>query len=79
MDLGIELEEGKGLLVKKIYALCQDELRELWNYLRQNEQRGWIRETYADGGSLIMFVKKKDGKLRLCVDYRALNHVTNKD
>jgi len=50
VDLGIELEEGKGLLVNKIYALSQDELRELWNYLRQNEQRGWIRETYADGG-----------------------------
>jgi len=79
VDLDIKLEEGQGLLVKKIYALSLDELEELWNYIKQNEERGWIRETYSDGGSPIMFVKKKDGKLRLCVDYRALNYVTKKD
>ena len=60
VDLDIKLEEGQGLLVKKIYALSQDELEELWNHIRQNEQRGWIRETYFDGESPIMFVKKKD-------------------
>jgi len=79
VDLEIKLQEGEGLLIKKISALSQDELKELWNYIKQNEERGWIRETYSDGGSPIMFVKKKDGKLRLCVDYRALNHVTKKD
>jgi len=79
VDLDIKLEEGQGLPVKKIYALSQDELEELWNYIKQNEERGWIRETYSEGGSPIMFVKKKDGKLRLCVDYRALNYVTKKD
>jgi len=79
VDLDIKLEEGQGLPVKKIYALSLDELEELWNYIKQNEERGWIRETYSHGGSPIMFVKKKDGKLRLCVDYRALNYVTKKD
>jgi len=79
VDLDIKLEEGQGLPVKKIYALSQDEQEELWNYIKQNEERGWIRETYSEGGSPIMFVKKKDGKLRLCVDYRALNYVTRKD
>jgi len=79
VDLDIKLEEGQGLPVKQIYALSQDELEELWNYIKQNEEREWIRETYSDGGSPIMFVKKKDGKLRLCVDYRALNYVTKQD
>jgi len=79
VDLEIKLEEGEGLAIKKIYALSQDELKELWSYIKQNEERGWIRETYSDTGSPIMFVKKKDAKLRLCVDYRALNHVTQKD
>jgi len=79
VDLDIKLEEGQGLPVKKIYALSQDEREELWNYIKQNEERGGIRETYSDGGSSIMFVKKKNGKLRLCVDYRALNYVTKKD
>jgi len=69
VDLEIKLEEGEGLAIKKIYALSQDELKELWSYIKQNEERGWIRETYSDGGSLIMFVKKKDGKLRLCVEF----------
>jgi len=63
VDLEIKLKEGQGLPIKKIYALSQDELKELWNYIKQNEERGWIRETYSDGGSPIMFVKKKDGKL----------------
>ena len=79
VDLNIELEEGQGLPRKKIYALSEEELEELYEYVEQNEARGWIREVHTDGGSPIMFVKKKDGKLRLCVDYRALNHVTKKD
>ena len=79
VDLDMKLEEGQGLPVNKIYALSQDELEELWKYIKQNEERGWIQETYAEGGSLIMFVKKKDGKLRLCVDYGALNDITKKD
>jgi len=79
VDLDIKLEEGQGLPVKKIYALSLDELEELWNYIKQNAERGWIGETYSDGGSPIMFVTKKGGELRLCVDYRALNYVTKKD
>jgi len=79
VDLEIKLEEGEGIPIKKIYALSQDELKELWGYIKQNEERRWIRETYSEEGSPIMFVKKKDGKLRLCVNYRALNHVTKKD
>jgi len=79
VDLDMKLEEGQGLPVKKIYALSQDELEELRNYIKQNEEQGWIRETYSDGGSPFMFVKRGDGKLQLCVDYRALNYVTQKD
>jgi len=60
VDLDIKLEEGQGLPVKKIYALSQDDLEELWNYIKQNEEQGWIRETNSDGESPIMFVKKKD-------------------
>jgi len=59
VDLDIKLEEGQGLPVRKIYALSQDELEELWNYIKQNEELGWIRETFSNGGSPIMFVKKR--------------------
>ena len=79
VDLEIEIEEGKRLPIKKIYPLGARELEELSRYIRTNEQRQWIRESFTDGGSTIMFVKKKDGKLQLCVDYRELNNITKKD
>ena len=69
VDLEIEIEEGKKLPLKKIYPLGAKELEELGEYIQMNKQRKWIRDSFADGGSPIMFVKKKDGKLRLCVDY----------
>jgi len=79
VDLGIELEEGKMVPPKKIEALSYDQLEELHRYIKQNEERGWIRRVKSGRASPIMFVKKKDGKLRLCADYRALNEVTKKD
>ena len=79
IDLGIDLEEGKTVLIKQIYALSYDQIEALHRYLKQNEQRVWIRRVKTGRASPIMFVKKKDGKLRLCVDYRALNEITKKD
>jgi len=79
IDLGIDLEEGKTVSIKKIYALSSDQLQELDRYIKQNEDRGWIRRVKSGRASPIMFVKKKDGKLRTCADYRALNEVTKKD
>jgi len=79
IDLGIDLEEGKTGPIKKIYALSYDQLQELHRYIKQNEDRRWIRRVKSGRGSRIMFVIKKDGKLRLCADYRALNEVTKKD
>ena len=77
--MGIDLEEGKTVRIKKIYALSYDQIEELHRYLKQNEKRGWIRQVKTGRASPIMFVRKKDGKLRLCVDYRALNEITKKD
>jgi len=79
IDLGIEREEGKTVPIKKIYALSYDQLPELHRYIKQNEDRGWIRRVKSGRASPIMFVKKKDCKLRLCADYRALNEVTKND
>jgi len=79
MDLGIDLEEGKAVPIKKIYAFSYDQLEELYRYIKPKENRGWIRRVKSGRASPIMFVKKKDGKLRLCADYRALNEVTKKD
>ena len=79
VDLGIELKKGKQVPLKKIYPLGYDQIDELHRYIKQNEARGWIQKMRTGRVSTIMFVKKKDGKLRLCVDYRALNEITKKD
>jgi len=79
IDLGIDLEEGKTVPIKKIYALSYDKLQELHRYMKQNENRRWICRVKSGRASPIMCVKKKDGKVRLCADYRALNEVTKKD
>jgi len=62
-----------------MYALSYDQLEELHRYIKQNEDRGWIQKVRLGRALPIMFVKKKDGKLRLCADYRGLNKVTKRD
>jgi len=48
-------------------------------YLEVNEKWGWIRASTSPAGAPIHSVKKKDGGLCLCVDYRQLNEITIKD
>src|SRR5258707_12023258 len=62
-----------------IYSLSPTELTALREFLEENVQNGFICPSKSPWGSLILFVKKKDGSLRLCVDFRALNRVTEKD
>jgi len=79
IDLEIDLEDGKTVPVTKIYALSYDQLEELHLYIKQNQNRRWIRRVKSGRASPIMFVKKMDGKLRLCADYRALHEITKED
>jgi len=79
IDLGIDLEEGKTVAIKKLYALSYDQLEELHRYIKQNENQGSIGRVKSGRASLLIFVKKKDGKLRLCADYWALNEVTKRN
>ena len=45
-------------------------------YIKENLEKGFIRKSTSPAGAPILFVKKKDGSLRLCVDYRKLNEMT---
>jgi len=54
-------------------------LKDLHRYIQQNEDSGWILRVKLGRASPIIFVKKKDGKLRLWADYRALNEDTKRD
>ena len=62
-----------------IYILFYIQLETLRNYLNKNLKKDFIRETNITVGFSILFVPKKDKKLRLCVDYRKLNAITIKN
>ena len=68
-DHKIELDATRDVPNKKLYPMKEKELEELRDYLGKNQSRSWIRESESPVGAPILFVKKKDGSLRLCVDY----------
>ncbi|GAA5866915.1 hypothetical protein JCM5353_005517, partial [Sporobolomyces roseus] len=76
IDHPVDVEEGKEIPTSRIYPLSASELEVLADYIETNLKSGFIRESQSPVGAPILFVKKKDGSLRLCVDYRGLNSVT---
>lgn len=78
-DLHIILEEGKTPSVGPLYNMSENELKALKEYLDDLLSKGYIRPSNSPYGSPVLFAKKKDGSLRLCVDYRRLNAITIRD
>ena len=78
-DHKIPIKEGKKPTYGPIYALSETELKALREYLDENLKKGFIRPSTSPAGYLILFVPKKDRKLRLCVNYRQLNAITVKN
>lgn len=78
-DCSIDLEPNAKTPFGPIYSLSREELEALREYIDENLAKGFIRHSKSPAASPVLFVKKKDGSLRLCVDYRALNKVTVKN
>ena len=78
-DHKIELEEGKTPPFGPIYSLSEAEHKALEEYATENLHSGFIRSSSSPTGAPILFVKKKDGSLRLFYDFRGLNKITQKD
>jgi hypothetical protein len=78
-DHAIDLEPEKEIPSSRMFPLSAHELEVLANYIEENLRSGFIRPSSSPVGAPILFVKKKDGSLRLCVDYRNLNSVTIKN
>lgn len=75
-DHTIPIVEGATVPFGPVYNLSHTELKALHEYIKENLSKGFIRRSESPAGAPILFVKKKDGSLRLCVDYRGLNKVT---
>jgi len=78
-DLKIELEEGVPLPPGRLYSLSPIELETLQAFIDKNLRFGFIHPTSSSHAAPVLFVKKKDGSLRLCIDYRGLNKISKKD
>ena len=78
-DLKIDLEDGKTPPLGPIYPTSQAELDTLREFINEHLNMGFIQQSKLPCGAPVLFVKKKDGSLRLCIDFRGLNRITKKD
>jgi hypothetical protein len=74
----IELQPRTAPISKRPYRMPPKELAELKNQLQELLDKGYIHPSSSPWGSPGLFVKKRDGSLRMCVDYRPLNGVTTR-
>ena len=79
IDHAIELTPGTEPPSRPIYRLSYEETNELKKQLADLLKKGYIQPSTSPFGAPVLFVHKKDGTLRLCVDYRALNKNTIKN
>ena len=79
VEFDIDLLLGTQPISIPPYRMAPAELNELREKLKDLFDKGFIRPSCSPWGAPVLFVKKKDGSLRLCVDYRQLNKVTVKN
>ena len=75
-EFTIDLIPGTEPISIPPYRMAPAELRELKAQLKELLNKGFIQPSISPWGAPVLFVKKKDGSLRLCIDYRQLNRVT---
>ena len=73
------MDKGKELPFLLLFKISEIELRALKEYIDVNLVKGFIRELSLKVRALVLFIPKKNGKLRLYIDYRKLNTITKKD
>ncbi|CAH9114854.1 unnamed protein product [Cuscuta epithymum] len=79
VEFSIELMPGTAPISKAPYRMAPKEMQELKEQLEELLEKGYIRPSVSPWGAPVLFVKKKDGSLRLCIDYRELNQATIKN
>ncbi|KAK5775521.1 hypothetical protein PVK06_043419 [Gossypium arboreum] len=79
IDFAIDLLPGTAPISIAPYRMALTELKELKAQLQELTDKGFVRPSFSPWGAPVLFVKKKDGSMRLCIDYRQLNKVTIKN
>ncbi|GKB92023.1 putative reverse transcriptase domain-containing protein [Tanacetum coccineum] len=79
VEFQIDLIPGAVLVARAPYRLAPSEMQELSNQLQELTDRSFIRPSTSPWGAPVLFVKKKDGSFRMCIDYRELNKLTIKN
>ncbi|GKD74488.1 putative reverse transcriptase domain-containing protein [Tanacetum coccineum] len=75
----IDLIPGAAPVARAPYRLAPSEMKELSEQLQELSDKGFIRPSSSPWGAPVLFVKKKDGSFRMCIDYRELNKLTVKN
>ncbi|GJY22151.1 putative reverse transcriptase domain-containing protein [Tanacetum coccineum] len=79
IEFRIELIPRAVPIAKSPYRLAPSELEELSGQLKELQDKGFIRPSSSPWGAPVLFMKKKDGSFRMCIDYRELNKLTVKN
>jgi hypothetical protein len=79
VEFVIDLLPRTAPISKRPYKMSVEELKELKKQLTELQEAGYIRPSSSTWGASVLFVQKKDGSQRMCVDYRSLNDVTVKN
>ncbi|GJR92213.1 putative reverse transcriptase domain-containing protein [Tanacetum coccineum] len=79
VEFQIDLMPGAAPVARAPYRLAPSEMKELSEQLQELSDKGFIRPSSSPWGALVLFVKKKDGSFRMCIDYQELNKLTVKN
>ncbi|GKD83106.1 putative reverse transcriptase domain-containing protein, partial [Tanacetum coccineum] len=79
VEFQIDLIPGAAPVARAPYRLAPSEMKELLDQLKELSDKGFIRPSSSPWGALVLFVKKKDGSFRMCINYRELSKLTVKN